>query len=77
MDNCTTYVAMDTHKKQHNVAVLQHCMQRLASLDKQVEELAWRPEYRKVVALLRCFKGIDTLTAMMREYQLQGKSRTA
>ena len=22
MDNCTTYVAMDTHKKQHNVALL-------------------------------------------------------
>ena len=56
---------------------LQHCMQRLSSLDKQVEELARRPEYRKVVALLRCFKGIDTLTAMMREYQLQGKSKTA
>ena len=43
---------------------LQHCMQRLSSLDKQVEELARRPEYRKVVALLRCFKGIDTLTAI-------------
>ena len=22
MDNCSTYVAMDTHKKQHNVALL-------------------------------------------------------
>ena len=43
---------------------LQHCMQRLSSLDKQVEELARRPEYRKVVPLLRCFKGIDTLTAI-------------
>lgn len=43
---------------------LQHCMQRLASLDKQVEELAERPEYREVVGLLRCFRGIDTLTAV-------------
>jgi len=43
---------------------LQHCIQRLDSLDKQLEELARRPEYRKPVALLRCFKGIDTLTAI-------------
>ena len=39
-------------------------MARLASLDKQVESLAERPEYREVVGLLRCFKGIDTLTAI-------------
>jgi transposase len=43
---------------------LQHCLQRLASLDKRLEELARRPEYRKIVALLCCFKGIDTLTAI-------------
>lgn len=42
----------------------QHCIQRLDTLDKQLEQLAQRPEYRKMVALLRCFKGIDTLTAI-------------
>jgi transposase len=43
---------------------LQHCIQRLDSLDKQLEELARRPEYREIVALLCCFKGIKTLTAI-------------
>lgn len=43
---------------------LQHCMQRLASLDKQVQQLAGRPEYRQVVGLLCCFRGIDILTAI-------------
>jgi len=42
----------------------QHCTQRLDTLDKQLEQLAQRPEYREVVALLRCFKGINTLTAI-------------
>lgn len=44
---------------------LQHCIQRLDSLDKKLEELARRPEYRKVVALLCCFKGIKTLSAII------------
>jgi transposase len=43
---------------------LQHCMQRLATLDKQVERLAQRQPYREIVGVLRCFRGIDTLTAI-------------
>jgi transposase len=43
---------------------LQHCMQRLASLDKAVEALAQEAPYKEVVGLLRCFHGIDTLTAI-------------
>jgi transposase len=43
---------------------LQHCMQRLAALDKAVEALAQEQPYREVVGLLRCFHGIDTLTAV-------------
>jgi transposase len=43
---------------------LQHCLQRLAALDKQVEQLAQREPYRELVGLLRCFRGIDTLTAI-------------
>ncbi len=43
---------------------LQHCNQRLASLDKQVEQLAQSEAYREPVGLLRCLHGIDTLTAI-------------
>lgn len=43
---------------------LQHCQQRLATLDKEVAALAERPMYREIVGLLRCFRGIDTLTAI-------------
>jgi transposase len=46
-------------------AEYEHCLQRLETLDKQLEELAQRPEYRETVGLLRCFKGIDTLTAII------------
>jgi transposase len=43
---------------------MQHCMQRLASLDQRVAQLAEREPYHAVVGLLRCFHGIDTLTAI-------------
>jgi transposase len=43
---------------------VQHCMQRLAGLDKQVKTLAQSEAYREVVGLVRCFHGIDTLTAI-------------
>jgi len=39
-------------------------MQRLASLDKQVEKLADSEPYREVEGLLRCFHDIDMLTAI-------------
>lgn len=43
---------------------LRHCMSRLKGLDQEVDVLADRPEYREIVGLLRCFRGIDTLTAI-------------
>ena len=43
---------------------LQHCQQRLASLDKEVKVLAERPVYKEVVGLLRCLRGVETLTAI-------------
>jgi len=43
---------------------MQHCIARLASLDKQVEELAESAPYKEIVGLMRCFHGIDTLTAI-------------
>jgi len=43
---------------------LQHCKQRLDSLDKAVEALAQGAPYKEMVGILRCFHGIDTLTAI-------------
>lgn len=43
---------------------LQHCNQRLESIDKQLDQLAQTEPYKEVVGLLRCFHGIDTLTAI-------------
>lgn len=43
---------------------LQHCQQRLATLDKEVAALAERPAYKEIVGLLRCLRGVETLTAI-------------
>jgi len=43
---------------------MQHCMQRLDSMDKQVGHLADSQAYKEMVGLLKCFHGIDTLTAI-------------
>lgn len=43
---------------------VRHCVQRLASLDKQLEQLAQSQPYRAAVGVLRCLRGIDTLTAI-------------
>ena len=40
------------------------CQNRLDSIDKQVHQLAESEPYKETVSLLRCFKGIDTLTAI-------------
>jgi transposase len=43
---------------------MQHCIQRMDSLDNEVEKLAKSEPYKQVVGLLRCFRGIDTLSAI-------------
>ena len=43
---------------------LDQAEQRLARLDAQIKELSVTPHYAKAVGLLRCLRGIDTLTAM-------------
>ena len=43
---------------------MQHCIQRLASLDDQLGKLAETEPYKEVVGLLRCFHGVDTLSAI-------------
>jgi transposase len=41
-----------------------HCRTRVASLDRQLQELAESDRYRAAVSALRCFRGINTLTAI-------------
>jgi len=43
---------------------MQHCVQRLETLDKDVQKLAAAEPYHQIVGLLCCFHGIDTLTAI-------------
>jgi transposase len=41
-----------------------YCIGRLEALDKEVELLAGSEEYKEIVGALRCFHGIETLTAI-------------
>ena len=43
---------------------MNHCLQRLELLDKEVGLLAQSAPYKEPVNLLRCFHGIETLTAI-------------
>jgi transposase len=44
---------------------IDHTAARLAALDARLAELATQAPYREPVGWLRCFRGIDTLTAML------------
>jgi transposase len=43
---------------------LEATMLRLASLDRQIDEVAEQEPYRAIVGRLRCLRGIDTLSAL-------------
>jgi transposase len=43
---------------------MRHCLQRVQTLDRELEKLAQSEDYREVVGILRCFYGIETLTAI-------------
>ncbi|MCK4294965.1 MAG: IS110 family transposase [Planctomycetes bacterium] len=43
---------------------MRHCLQRVKTLDRELEKLAQSDDYREVVGILRCFFGIETLTAI-------------
>lgn len=47
------------------LTLLEYKINRLASLDQEIEEIAFSEAYREAVGKLRCFRGIDTLTAMV------------
>ena len=48
----------------HYMHELEHATQRRDMLDQDVEALAQSPAYQPIVGTLRCFRGIDTLTAI-------------
>lgn len=48
---------------------------RLQDLDERIEELSQQEPYREPVGWLRCFRGIDTLTAMILVTELHGFAR--
>jgi transposase len=49
-----------------SVFALEQALARLADLDRAIEAVAQAEPYRAPVAALRCFRGIDTLSAMVR-----------
>ena len=43
---------------------MRHCLQRVRTLDTELEKMAQSDAYREVTGILRCFYGINTLTAI-------------
>ena len=48
---------------------------RIEALDRKIGDLAKQPAYRRAVGALRCFRGIDTLTALGLVTELHGIER--
>lgn len=48
-----------------SVFALEQALARLRELDREIEAIAERPPYREPVGWLRCFRGLDTLAAMI------------
>lgn len=49
----------------HYVRSLDAARERQITLDEKIEEIAKQPEYERAVGVLRCFRGIDTTSAMI------------
>jgi transposase len=47
------------------LALLDYKLGRRAALDHKIDEIAVSPRYRQIVGRLRCFRGIDTQSAMV------------
>ena len=56
---------------------VEHLEQRLKSLDLEIEKAAQAPLYREQVGWLRCFRGINTITALTILAELHGVERFA
>ena len=57
------------------VAELDHRTQRMATLDRRLTALSQEDPYREPVAWLRCFRGIETVTALTIVTELHGFGR--
>lgn len=57
------------------VRALDEAVDRLESLDRQVEDLAQKDPYRVPVQYLRCLKGVDTLSALTLVVETRGFTR--
>lgn len=60
-----TLTAEDAVVLREYLALLEYKLDRRADLDEQIEALAHASTYRTAVAWLRCFRGINTQTAMV------------
>ncbi len=59
-----TLEGADATTLQIYVELLEHKLIQRDTLDEQIKQIAFADPYRKPVGLLRCMRGIDTLTAM-------------
>lgn len=59
MEQATLRTVFEEYRSQ-----VRHCVNRVESLDKQIKQLAESERYRPAVSALRCFRGIETLTAI-------------
>ncbi len=57
--------AAERHVVEDYLLAIDHLEARLGELDARLAEVAATPPYREPVGWLRCFRGIDTLSAML------------
>jgi transposase len=55
---------VDQHVLEEYLLAIDQVEQRLRSLEQRVTEVSQLPAYAEAVSALRCFRGIDTITAM-------------
>ena len=66
-----------TATHQHYVRAVDEARARLTALDTDLEALATTPRYADAVGRLRCFRGIDTLSALILAVELGDSRRFA
>ncbi|HKW90966.1 MAG TPA: transposase [Methylomirabilota bacterium] len=54
-----------THALDASLEALEQALRRRVELDRAIEAVATEPRYRDAVGALRCFRGINTLSAMV------------
>lgn len=70
LENAVEQIIFDDY-----MLAIEQAEERLKALDVQLEQASKLPLYREPVAWLRCFRGIDTITAMTFVCELHGFER--